>query len=165
MPGQPKRRARREGLLPAPVPGDGGRIFTLENDAATTHGCYVSSERLGREVAERAGYYRALLPAYSEAFEPILADLGLVDVRIERAAQALLRADEAAGEPLSGYVGAAGETLDRLRQDLRGWLRHKRSLLADLGLTPQAMAKMGLRVAQAESMVVALQRAQGGEGS
>lgn len=158
-----KKRLRELGLLPPAQAGEGGRIAAPGNEFAVSHGAYVSALRLGEEVAHRADYYRDLLIAnslYAEAFEPILADLGLVDVRIERGAQALLRADEATAEPLSGYVGPAGETLDRLRQDVRAWLRHKRSLLGDLGLSPQAMAKMGLRVAQAESMVVALQRAQ-----
>ena len=57
-------------------------------------------------------------------------------------AAAIAQVDDAATEPLGSYVGEAGETIEKLRRDLRGWTNAARGYLAELGLTPAALARI-----------------------
>jgi hypothetical protein len=63
-------------------------------------------------------------------------------VRVERAAAAIAQVDEAATEPLGSYVGDAGETVERLRRDLRSWTNSARGYFSELGLSPAALARI-----------------------
>jgi hypothetical protein len=107
--------------------------FEAGNTASVRHGSYAVV-KLGPRVDELADELRELVPGFRPADEVALRLLGVCLARIEAASTAL----EEAG-PVE---------LERLRQDLRGWLNTARRLLNDLGMTPTARARLGLDVAR-----------------
>lgn len=161
------------GFEPGNEVGIATRFQAGHDSSPVTHGAYRgiraelrgdlarAVERLGPEVVEEAAIIRGLVPGYSESDELAIVDLAVTRVRIARAAAALRRVDEAAGdESLKTYAGEAQETLERLRRDLRGWLRHSRLLLNDLGLTTSSRLGLGLVVARTEVNLQALSDAE-----
>jgi hypothetical protein len=144
--------------------------FPEANTVSVRHGAYVALrddlartiDRLGPEVVEEAAIIRRLVPGYAESDELAVQDLAVVRVRIRRAAAALRRVDEAAGdEPLGAFVGKErSPQLDTLRADLHRWLRHSRALMNDLGLTTSSRFALGLVVARTQLDLQALSDAE-----
>ena len=91
---------------------------------STKHGAYASSIRLSPRTEELAAELREVAPLYSPADEVVIRLLALVLARIELAAAAIDRVDEAsAGRELGAYAGTdAALGLERLRSDLRRWV-------------------------------------------
>jgi hypothetical protein len=120
------------------------------------HGAYSLVEIQGRAAEVAEGLRDALREesTYRPAFEPAIALASVVLVRVERASAAVAAADVAldeAGVPaLAAYVSTdRGQALERLRADMRRWVAESRALLAELGLTPSAMAKLARDSGQA----------------
>ena len=95
--------------------------------------------------------------------------MAIVMVRLERAEGALeeleRQLEERGESPLAAYLaaGKAGTLHFRLRQDSRGWANTLRGYLADLGLSPAALARIsrdsGLgRAARASAALRALEQ-------
>jgi hypothetical protein len=122
--------------------------FAAGHDLSLRHGAYSSSLRLSVRADELAGELRSVVPGYSPADEPAVRLLAIVLTRIEKATAALDRLDEAAAEELTLYVGDQAQSLQRLREDCRGWVNTARRLANDLGLTPTSRARLGLDVAR-----------------
>jgi hypothetical protein len=115
---------------------------------AVTHGAYASSLRLSGRADELAAELREVAPVCTPADEVTVRLLATTLVRVERATAALDQLDQTAeGRELSPYVVEEAAKLQRLREDLRGWISMARRLAADLGMTPSARAKLGLDVA------------------
>jgi len=129
--------------------------FERGNEIATKHGSYALVG-LAPRAEELAAGLREVVPVASMADETAIALLALTLARVERATAALDRLDEIgdeSGSALSAYTSSEAQKFDRLREDLRGWLRLARTLCSDLGLTPVSRAKLGLDIARAESEV------------
>ena len=109
--------------------------FEPGHELTVKHSAYADV-RLGPRVAELADEIRTVVPAYSIADDYVVRLLALSFARIEAAEEAI-----AVAEP--------GE-LERLRQDLRGWVNSARRLLNDLALTPMSRARLGLDIARAK---------------
>jgi hypothetical protein len=124
--------------------------FPRGNLLQMTHGAGVGLMHLAPRADEIANTIRAILPLYSEADEPVVRLLAISQARIERAVAALDKIDDQLGDdPLSAYLGpdAAVKTLQRLREDCRGWINTSKRLASELGMTPASRAKLGLDVA------------------
>lgn len=143
--------------------------FQVGNSTALRHGAYVALradlagaiDKLGPEVVAEAALVRRLVPGYAESDELAVQDLAVTRIRIRRAAGALRRVDEAAGEePLRSYAAEHGERLEALRRDLHRWLRHARQLMGDLGLTPSSRFALGLTLARTQLDLQALSDAE-----
>jgi hypothetical protein len=104
------------------------------------------------------------------SFEVTVQAAAVVFVRLERAERALeelerrLEDDQESSSALDVYLraDAAGRLHFRLRQDARGWSNSLRGYLADLGLSPAALARIsrdsGLgRAARASAALRALE--------
>jgi len=138
--------------------GDGGGLcarcagFQPGHELSTKHGAYavVGLQDEAREVAERI---REVVPVVSPADEVAIEGLAVVTVRIRRAAAAIQQVDETADTPLLAYVGETGQTLDRLRADLRRWLALSLRFADALGLTPTSRARLGLDLARGKSLL------------
>jgi hypothetical protein len=126
--------------------------FTSANTAALTHGSYASPATLAPEAERWATWLRETAPLYSAADEPTVALAATTLVRAERAAAALAEVDRATeGREIAAYVGK-GEALDRLRQDLRGWIGLATRLLDKLGCSPTSRAALGVDVARGRAL-------------
>jgi hypothetical protein len=116
------------------------------------HGAYALVH-LSPRAAEIADALRPLVPAYSPSDEAALQNLAITTARVEAAERALAQVDAAAGDqPVTAFIGEAGEKLARLREDLRGWLGLARRLQHDLGLSPRARFELGLTAAKAHAL-------------
>jgi hypothetical protein len=126
--------------------------FLPGHSHSTKHGAYSSSLRLSPRTNELAAELREVVPLYSPADEVVIRLLALVLTRIELAAVALDRVDEAsAGRELGAYAGTdAAQGLQRLREDLRRWVDTAARYATTLGLTPLSRARLGLDVALAK---------------
>lgn len=125
--------------------------FTPGHDLSVRHGAYSNGLALKERAAELAEQIREDMPHYSNADEGMVRLLSIVEVRIEKAYAAIERADDAAANELSSYLGGdAGAMLERLRSDLRAWIRLARSLRGDLALGTAARGRLGLDVALAQ---------------
>lgn len=140
--------------------------FQPGHDLSVRHGAY-STLKLAPRADELATELRQVMPWYGPADEVAVRLLALTLARIEAATAALdvvddrldgiRTADETKrAQRLRAYVtdgepeNLAG-SLQRLRDDLKGWIRLSRSLANDLGMTPTARAKLGLDLVQARS--------------
>jgi uncharacterized protein YjiS (DUF1127 family) len=126
--------------------------FEAGNQLAMRHGAKVSVLQLQGDAAEVAGGLRDLMieaQTYRPAFEPTIEVCSVVLVRVRRAALAIDRVDEAAGDPLAPYATQNAEMLSRLREDMRRWTNAARGYLETLGLTPAALARIARDAGQA----------------
>lgn len=159
-------RRRRESAGPAPgVPARGYSWppFEKGNTLQLRHGAY-STLHLAPRAGELADELRAVVPAFSPADEPMVRLLAVTLARIERAAVAIDKVDDAAeGNELSTYLGSSADALRRLREDLRGWINTARRLANDLGMTPTSRARLGLDVARTEETLASYLERRGRE--
>jgi hypothetical protein len=127
------------------------RTFEKGNTAGEKYGAYSNSLEFGERAEQIVEELRPTLPLYHPADEPALALLGATMTRVERATRAINEVDAALGEKgLNAYLGANADRLDRLRQDLRGWIGTTVRLMQELGMTPASRARLGLDIALAE---------------
>lgn len=124
--------------------------FAPGHTLSIRHGAYADLH-LGSRADELAGQIREQLIAdslYAPGFELAIARLGIVWVRIERAQQAIDAVD-AASRPGGQYNPEADRMmgLQRLRDDLKGWIRLAGRIEESLGLTTESRAKLGLDLA------------------
>jgi hypothetical protein len=143
---------------------------------------------LAPQAQETADVIRALMveaEVWRPSFEPTLQATAVVLERLRRAEAALEELEERleaeaseSGALVDAYLRAdkAGGLHFRLRQDARGWANTLRGYLADLGLSPAALARIsrdsGLgRAARASAALRALEAhvereyGSGGEGA
>lgn len=165
MAGRPKRRALREAGELVAVERDrhgpgctckrcvglrgavDGVPFEPGNSAAVTHGAY-STLLIGPRATEIADGLREIVPVSSPSDEPTIRLLAQTLARVERASAALDAADSTFGaRPLGAYLIEDAVKLQRLREDLRGWINTASRLANDLGLTPTSRARLGLDIA------------------
>jgi hypothetical protein len=126
--------------------------FGPGNQLARKHGGYSMRGISGR-AAVIADQIRPTLPAYAECDEPVLQLLSGTLARIESGMGAFGELDRTMAErPLAPYLIEDAARLQRLHQDLRGWIGLARRLANDLGLTPTARAKLALHVVQGEAV-------------
>lgn len=126
--------------------------FLPGNELRTRHGAYASELRLSTNPrhAEIADGLRERLPIYAVADEPAVQLLSTALLRIEKASAALDEIDQHASGDLAAYiVGDAGK-VQRLREDLRGWINTSMRLVDALGMTPTSRARLGLDLVRAE---------------
>jgi hypothetical protein len=118
--------------------------FAPGNGLAVKHGAYavVGITGRAREIADALVEAMVAEGTWRPSFAPTVQVCAVVLVRVERAAAAIAQVDEAAQEPLGSYVGDAGETVAKLRQDMRSWTNGARGYLSELGLTPAALARI-----------------------
>jgi hypothetical protein len=116
-----------------------------------THAAY-STLKLAPRAEQLATELRHVVPVYTAADEPTVRLLAVTLARIERATAALDELDEQTGDrsALGPYLIAEAPKLQRLREDLRGWINTARRLAGDLGLNPTSRAKLGLDIARTE---------------
>jgi len=95
------------------------------------------------------------VPAYSLADELAVQLLARTLARIEAAEAVLESVDTRLAATDGGsYLATSAEAaallaqVQRLREDLRGWLNLERRLLGDLGMTTTSRAKLGLDIAR-----------------
>ena len=120
------------------------------NQLAVKHGSYASVVTFGPRVDEIAACLRELVPGYALPDEPAVRLLAVMHVRIERAQAALEALDgQTDGRELGTYLTADADKLQRLRQDLLGWVNAARRLMNDLGMTPTSRARLGLDLTRA----------------
>ncbi len=137
-------------------PGNEWRVGA-GNDLAVKHGAYATL-KLGPRTTEIADELRPLVPRYRPADEPVLQLYALTLARVEAATRVLNYvddhdADEVPGRLVGAFVprpdaDSSASDFQRLRDDLKGWVRLARQLAADLGMTTTSRARMGLDVAQ-----------------
>jgi hypothetical protein len=121
------------------------RGFEPGNDLGLRHGSYASPVRLGEEVEQLAAEIAPLVPAYRDSDGPLVQLLALVFRRIARAEPAISEAEE------RGDL----EVTKALRSDQRGWANTATRILADLGMSPVARARLGLDVAMTHRALTA----------
>ncbi len=121
--------------------------FSPGNQLAVRHGAY-STFRTSRRSAQLGAEIRDVMPLYDESDEVQVRLLGTTLARCEAASVALDKLDEAlAGMEGSDLVNGL-ESLQRLRSDLRSWIRLAARLADGLGLSPLARGRLGVSVAQ-----------------
>ena len=132
------------------------RGFEPGNELRRKHGAYAGPLGLSRDPDYGALVedLRDRLPVCAEADELAVQLLGLTTVRIRRAAAALDEVDRRARSELTPYVVEDAAKLERLRQDLRGWVNSALRLADALAMTPTARARLGVDLARIEPSVV-----------
>jgi hypothetical protein len=150
---EPQQLVRRDGSI-APTHGTSRHVegcacvrcrgFEPGHQLTTTHGAYAVVGITGRAQEITDGLIEAMVAegTWRPSFAPTVQVCSVLLVRVERAAAAIAQVDDAATEPLGSYVGDVGETIEKLRRDLRGWTNAARGYLAELGLTPAALARI-----------------------
>lgn len=108
--------------------------FEPGHELSLSHGAY-SKLKLTKRAGELVDELRDLVTRYRPSDEPLVRLLAMTWARLEAAMDALEGADDPG-------------KLQRLEHDLRLWVNTARRLLADLGMSPTARARMGLDVAQ-----------------
>ena len=116
------------------------------------HGAYAVVGITGRAQEITEGLVEAMVAegTWRPSFAPTVQVCSVLLVRIDCGQpphSAGRRRSHGAGS--SSYVGEAGETIEKLRRDLRGWTNAARGYLAELGLTPAALARSAVTRASA----------------
>jgi hypothetical protein len=158
----PETAERTNGGSPAKGPGHPPDCsctrcqgFPLNHELSLTHGAYSSPARLAPEAERYASWIRETAPLRGDANEPLVALASLSLRRAELAALALDELDTSTEtRPLAQYVGAGEFTLQlqRLREDMRGWIGLAARLLDKLGCSPTSRAALGLDVVKAQAI-------------
>jgi hypothetical protein len=117
------------------------------NQLARRHGAY-STFGTSKRGAQLAAEIRDVMPVYDESDEVHVRLLGTTLARCEAASVALDKLDEALAQMNGADLVKGLDSLQRLRSDLRSWIRLAARLADGLGLSPLARGRLGVSVAQ-----------------
>jgi hypothetical protein len=118
------------------------------NEVAVKHGARRSDLALSkeREFAEILTDVRERVPGYSYHDESAVQLLALTLTRVKKASVALDKLDPA----------TEARELQRLREDMRGWVNTSVRLLDALGMTPTSRARLGFDLVRTEDALAQL---------
>jgi hypothetical protein len=127
--------------------------FQPGNALALKHGAYAVVEIQGRarEVEESLVAALRSEDLWRPSFAPTVAICAVTLVRVERAYAAIAQLDDAAENPLAAYLGERAQAVEKVREDLRRWTNTARQHLAELGLTPSALARIARDTGQGKA--------------